>query len=88
MFKSHSIEIEGHPAFEKSYVLRGDDVESIRRMFNDSVLEHFEQNPSWQVEGTGQTLVFYRPSKRLPTAEVPGLLESGLTALGRIRAGG
>ena len=85
LFKSQSIEIDGHPVFAKNYLLRGDDAGSIGRMFNDSVLEFFEQNQSWQMEGTGQTLVLYRPAKRLPTDEVPGLLESGLTVLGRMR---
>jgi hypothetical protein len=87
LFKSQSIEIDQHPVFANNYVLRGDDVENIRGLFNDSVVEFFEQNPWWQMEAVGQTLVLYRPAKRLPTGEVPNLLESGLTILGRIRGG-
>jgi hypothetical protein len=88
LFTSKNIEFENHPLFDKNYVLRGHDADAIRQLFTEDVLLFFDQNPGWQSEGLDQNLVLHKPGKRLPSAEISGLLETGLQVLSLLHSGG
>jgi hypothetical protein len=76
-----SIEFDTHPAFSEAYLLRSDDVDAVRKLFNPKVLEYFEQNPGWNVEGSTNRLLIYKAGKRTPPADTAVLLEDGLGML-------
>src|SRR5262245_35684822 len=86
LFGAREIAVEGHPLFSKSYRLRGDDSEAIRDVFNDGVLELFEQRSGWCAQTNESTIVVYQPSKRLSPAEIPELMERGLKVLSLMHA--
>lgn len=65
------IDFEHFPRFSSSYLLQGRDESRIRGLFTPSLLSFFEQNPGLAVDGSGDRLVFLRPSKRLKPEEWP-----------------
>jgi len=56
------IEIPTHPEFDNQYLLRGQDEPALRRVFTDSVLLFFVDNPGWMIEGDGKRLLLNRLS--------------------------
>ncbi|HTQ39928.1 MAG TPA: hypothetical protein VMJ32_12945 [Pirellulales bacterium] len=87
LFGQKSIEFDTHPIFSGNYLLRGNDVEAVRKLFTDTVLDFFEQNWGWNTEGSGSRLLVYKQSKRIPGAEIPQFLEVGLQILSALQAG-
>ena len=87
LFGKQSIEFDTHPIFAENYVVRGSEPDAIRDVFTDSVLEHFEQNPGWSAEGSGNRLLLYKANKRVPAAEIAVFLEDGLQFLSLMHAG-
>jgi hypothetical protein len=85
-FGQSEIVFENHPAFTKKYVVQGSHESAIRELLSPRVLEFFEQRSRWSLEGLDDRLLMYQPAKRLPPAEFPGLLETGLTVLSLIHA--
>ena len=85
-FGQHEISFETHPLFAKKYVVLGSNETAIRELFNGRLLEFFEQRTGWSMEGLDDRLLLYQPSKRLPAAEYPDLLETGLKVLSLIHA--
>jgi hypothetical protein len=47
VFGQKDINFETAPVFSKRYLLRGDNEESVRRVFNEPVLEYYEQHPGF-----------------------------------------
>lgn len=77
MFGYQDIDFESHPQFSKSYLLRGASELKIRELYNDEVLDFFENHPGLSVEGSGQRIVFYRASKRVKPDEIRSFFEEG-----------
>ncbi|HZZ28724.1 MAG TPA: hypothetical protein VFE46_12045 [Pirellulales bacterium] len=81
LFGKQSIEFDNHPEFNSKYLLRGSDVDAVRDLFTLPVLDFYEQNLGWSTEGTGNRLLLYKTSKRVPPPETAALLEDGLKVL-------
>ena len=85
-FGQDEIAFETHPLFSKKYIVLGSHEAAVRQIFNGRLLEFFEQHPGRCLEATGDRLLLYQPTKRLPPTEFPTLLETGLTVLSLIHA--
>ena len=78
-FGGQDIDFASHPTFSRQYLLRGPDVDAIRRLFTDRVLDYFEQHPNLYVEASGDRLLLYREGGLLEGPQVLPLLEEGYT---------
>jgi hypothetical protein len=74
-FGYHDINFDTHPRFSKSFVLRGENEETVRQIFVDHVLEYFEESPGVCTEVNGGRLIYYRASRRVEPAEVRTFME-------------
>ena len=80
VFGNKDINFETAPVFSKRYLLRGDNEESIRNLFNTRVLEYYEQRLGMSTEGDGVKLIYYRSSKRVPPDKIQDFLQEGYDA--------
>jgi hypothetical protein len=72
------IDFDSHEDFSKSYLLKGEDEEIIRHVFNPEVLNFFTIHKNWYMEGINYYLIFYSRNERFH----PSVL-AGLRAMGR-----
>jgi hypothetical protein len=80
------IDFESHPKFSKKYLLRsGEREEDVRALFNDRVLEYYEEHPNVCTEGCGGRLVYYRAQQRIAPPDVRPFLEEGFEVLALFR---
>jgi hypothetical protein len=86
LFRSADIDFDTHPNFSRSFMLRGEDEAAIRATFTPPVLEYFEQRSGISAEGSNDTLVFYRPGKKVPPENVNQFLADAFGALSLFRA--
>ena len=77
------IDIEGHPAFSREYLLRGQDESSIRAVFEPDVVAFFEANGERCTTGAGPDLLLWRAATLASAEEVPALLDQGRDLLAR-----
>jgi len=78
-FGARDIDFEAHPEFSKSYVLKSDDEQSVRRISDNSVLPFYAQNSGLTVLGNGSRLLFFRANDfELPAREFKSLLDEAL----------
>ena len=77
VFGYRDIDFDTHPAFSRSFLLRGNNEPRIRRMFSRDVLEYFEAHLGVGAEGSGSRLIYYRAAKKVRPEEVRSLLEQG-----------
>ncbi len=75
------INFESHPQFSNHYLLRGDNEETIRRLFNTSVLDFFEQQEGLIVECCGNKLLIYRGNVTVDPDHRRPLIEEALQLL-------
>lgn len=75
------INFESHPDFSNHYLLRGDNEEAIRRLFNTSVLDFFEQQEELIVECCGNKLLIYRGNVTVEPEHRRPLIEEALQLL-------
>lgn len=75
------INFESHPQFSNHYLLRGDNEDAIRKLFNTSVLEFFEQQAGLIVECCGNKLLIYRENVTVDPAYRGPLIEDALQLL-------
>lgn len=85
VFGYQDIDISSYPDFSKSYLLRGSDETSIRKVFSPMVISHFEKNKGLFVEVKGDTLIFYRQSKRVRPTDIKDFLYEGRAVFGLFR---
>jgi len=64
-FGMQDIDFDTHPEFSKKWLLKGDDEAAIRKVFNEEVLSVFENTKGMVSEAKGETLLLYRPEKRV-----------------------
>src|SRR6185437_6136587 len=64
----NDIRFDANPEFTQRYVLRGALSEKVRELFTPGVvsfLEGLDARKKWHIEGTGDTLVIYRSSRKV-----------------------
>lgn len=76
-FGYQDIDFDSHPTFSKQYLLRAADEQACRDVFTDGVLGYYDQRKGLSTEGDGDTLLFYRESKKVPPADIRSFLEEG-----------
>jgi hypothetical protein len=81
-FGHKDINFEAAPSFSKRYSLRGEDEESVRKLFNDWVFDYYEQHPGLSTEGDGRKLIYYRASKRVSPDRIQVFLQEGYDIFG------
>ena len=81
IFGKKDINFETAPVFSKRYLLRGDNEEAIRSLFNARVLEYFKQHLGVSAEGDRVKLIYYRTSKRVSPDKIQGFLQEGYDVL-------
>lgn len=81
-FGYQDIDFDQNPTFSKNYLLRGPEERSIRDAFTRDVLSHFEQQKGICVEAEGNTLCFYRGSKKVAPDRISSLLQEGFGVFG------
>lgn len=75
-FGYKDINFPSHPDFSKRYLLRGPDEEKIRRIFNGSVLDFFEQEKDiFSVEAIDNRIVIYKPHKTIHPRSLPDFFQ-------------
>jgi hypothetical protein len=77
VFGKKDINFETAPVFSKRYILRGNNEESIRSLFNEGLLQYYEQHLGLSTEGDGTKLIYYRTSKRVPPDKIQFFLQEG-----------
>jgi hypothetical protein len=82
VFGKKDIDFETAPVFSKKYLLRGDDEPSIRMIFNEWVLQYYEQHPGLSTEGDSRKLIYYRISKPVAPAKIEAFLQEGYEIYG------
>lgn len=65
----------GNPIFSKQYLLQGDNELAVRGLFQPSIVSFFEQNPGWQVEGAGTSLILCRELQCIPVEKMPDFIQ-------------
>lgn len=80
-FGIQDINFESHPEFSRQYLLQGEDVEGIRDLFTEEILDYFEEVSGYCVEGSGQRIVLYEAGKRSEPEHVRDVLERGFEVL-------
>ena len=86
-FGYQDIDFDAHPTFSKRYLLRGADEDAIRATFTDEVLSYYDQSKGLSTEADGDTLLFYRPSKRVKPKDIQSLLAQGFAVFGLLKSG-
>jgi hypothetical protein len=82
IFGGQDIDFETHPEFSKSYLLKSDDENLIRRLFDNSVLNFYGQNPGLTVLGNANQLLFFRGNDfELTPPQFKKLLDEALKTL-------
>lgn len=81
-FGYQDIDFDSHPRFSKRYLLRGQDVQSIRTLFTQEALAFFETQDNLSVEGKDDQLIVYRRravwlTKRVTPTDVRLFIEDG-----------
>jgi hypothetical protein len=77
VFGGQDIDFDAFPEFSKEYLLRGDNESDIRQLFTPIIINFFESNKNICIEAQNNTLIFYKPSKRLRPKEIEGFLAEG-----------
>jgi hypothetical protein len=78
-FGTQDINFEKYPDFSKSYMLKSEDEDFTRLLFDDEeLIEFFKGHEGWSYEATGYYLIIYRPSKLQKPEEIKDMIDSGL----------
>ncbi|MBC8500350.1 MAG: hypothetical protein ISS25_01655 [Nanoarchaeota archaeon] len=75
-FGSKDIDFEANPAFSDKYFLRGTDEAAVKKLFSSSVMSFFEtMELKFTVEAEGDTLVVFRPGKKVKPADLNSFIQ-------------
>ncbi len=72
------VDFDSHPEFSKRYRLCGHDEEAIRAAFGPGILSGLESTWGLHVEGSGDTMIVYRPRQNLSADAIPAFLAQGV----------
>jgi len=64
-FGYKDIDFDAYPEFSKKTLLRGEDETTIRKLFNQEIVEIFKIGKGLVVEGKDQMMICYRSAKRI-----------------------
>jgi hypothetical protein len=81
VFGYQDIDITHRPLFSGKYLLRGQDEQAIRWMFQDALLNFYEANQGICTDGGGNQLLVYRAGYRVAPQEVQSYVGWGLGLL-------
>jgi len=73
-----NVELSVDKDFSQHYSVRGPDKEKIRALFSDglvSFVKGLDRSKSWQIEGSGNSLVIYRFARRVKPSELRDFLQ-------------
>lgn len=73
------LDFDTHPQFSANYRLRGEVEPAIHQVFDSRVLDHFEKESCWAVEGGGRWLLVYRPHVVVPPERLMPFLDETRT---------
>lgn len=74
-FGNDDIAFDSHPGFAKTYLVRGLSEIKIRELFTADVLTHFEATKGLNVEGDGDTMIYYSYNRAQPEKVRPFMAE-------------
>jgi hypothetical protein len=80
-FGYQDIDFGQRPEFSKQYLLRGQDEQAIRQMFNDTLLSFYEMYPGTSTDGGGNQLFLFRGGYRFQPQEIQSYVGLGLKVL-------
>lgn len=86
MFGYQDINLERRPVFSEQFLLRGEDETRVRAAFTDTVADFFERRPRVCAAGRGHELLYWRPGRFVPAAELEKLLRDGYDLAARFAA--
>lgn len=85
VFGYRDFDFDTHPAFSRTFVLRGNDEQRIRSVFAPEVLEHFEGHTGVCVEASGPRLIYYRSGRKTAPEQASSFLEEGFAVFALLR---
>lgn len=74
LFGYQDIDFNDHPGFSQKYLLRSSQEGAVRAEFSRERLSALELRPGWNVEGSGEWLIVYKPSRRVTPENFPDFL--------------
>jgi hypothetical protein len=74
-FGRSDIDFDNHPDFSRAYVVRGDEEDAVRRIFNPETVYFFERNRGWMVDAADGWLLVRR-RRRVPSQELHEFLRN------------
>lgn len=77
MLGKKEIDLSSNKAFSKTYVVQGDDEETIRALFSDVIIRYFEKKPGLSLEGNGNRLICYRSDRLEGPDEISSFFDNG-----------
>ena len=83
IFSLKDIDFEQYPEFSKTYRLIGEDGDSIRKIFNETVIRQLEAviKQRWHVDAAGEWLIIHRYNKIIKPEDCPQFLLDCTTLL-------
>ena len=79
------VDFDSHPGFSASYRLKTDDEGAIRTIFCPELLEHFEREAEWSLEGKGAWLAAYRAERLVAPSDLQTFIEQTTRIAERVR---
>jgi hypothetical protein len=64
-FGMQDIDFDEYPVFSKGYLLKGEDEDMVRHVFDDEVIRFFEENLGFNVECREEGLIFHRGHRNI-----------------------
>ena len=80
-FGYQDIDFGQRPVFSKEYLLRGQDEQGIRGVFNDSLLSFYEGYQGICTDAGGNQILLFRANTRLPIEQIQSYLGLALSLL-------
>lgn len=74
-FGYQDINFDAYPEFSAKYLLRGENEEMIRKLFNQEIVDMFLRETGLIAEGMGSVLICYRSGKRVKPDELHTVYE-------------
>ena len=83
MFGFEDIDFEQYPEFSKAYRLKGENEDSVRKIFNETVIRQLEAEieQRWNVDGSGELLVIHKNDTIIKPEDCPQFLLDCTTLL-------
>ena len=83
MFGFEDIDFEQYPEFSKAYRLKGENEDSVRKIFNETVIRQLEAEieQRWNVDGSGKLLVIHKNDRIIKPEDCPQFLLDCTTLL-------